>query len=181
MNKRALTRIIIGGMVVCLCLSSQATASEIDQGEVIIADEIKSLTAAVDKLTAQMSKQAVDSKEAVTLRKLDIAISYLNFRSRRIEMFERDLQSTRANRNRIEDAMEQFRREEDNLSQAFDSNQQENLQRAREELRFRRQAINARANRLDEEIILLENRIMDMQSQLDSVESFVQKNLDVYR
>ena len=55
------------------------------------------------------------------------------------------------------------------------------MQRAREELRFRQQAIKARASRLDEEIILLENRIMDMQSQLDSVESFVQKNLEVYR
>lgn len=181
MNKRELTRIIVCTMLVCLCLSSQATATEIDHGEVIIADEIKSLTAAVDKLTAQMTKQAGEAKEEVTLRKLDIAISYLNFRSRRIEMFERDLQSTRTNRNRIEDALEQFRREEDSLSQTFDSNQQENMQRAREELRFRQQAIKARASRLDEEIILLENRIMDMQSQLDSVESFVQKNLEVYR
>ncbi len=96
-------------------------------------------------------------------------------------MFEQDLQASRTNRNRIEDVLEQFQREEDNLSLAFDSNQQEDLERAREELHFRKQAIKDRQNRLDEEIILLENRVMDMQSQIDSVENFVQKNLEFYR
>jgi predicted nucleic acid-binding Zn-ribbon protein len=176
---RNLSTIIIAG-VICLCTSSHALAVEVSHGEVIIADEIKALSAAVDKLTRQIAKQKGSQQEETTLRKLDIAIAYLNFRSRSIEMFERDLQSARASRNRIEDVQEQFQREEDNLSQAFDSNQQEELERAREELRFRQQAIKDRSDRLEEEIILLENRIMDMRSQIDSVENFVQKNLQFY-
>jgi chromosome segregation ATPase len=93
-------------------------------------------------------------------------------------MFERDLQSARTSRNRLDDILEQFQREEDSLSQAFDPNQRDVMQRAREELSFRRQTIKDRLSRKDEEIILLENRIMEMQSQIDSVESFVQKNLE---
>jgi predicted nucleic acid-binding Zn-ribbon protein len=181
MKKITLAGIVISVMMACSCLSTQAIAVEIDHGHVIIADEIKALSAAVDNLTRQIAQQAGSTKEDATLRKLDTAIAYLNFRSRRIEMFERELQTTRAHRNRIEDVLEQFQREENNLSQAFASNQQDELQRAREELRFRQQAIKDRGNRLDEEIILLENRIMDMQSQIDSVESFVQKNLEFYR
>jgi hypothetical protein len=181
MKKKILIGIVISVMMACSCLSTQAIAVEIDHGHVIIADEIKALSAAVDNLTRQIAQQAGSAKEDITLRKLDIAIAYLNFRSRRIEMFERELQTTRAHRNRIEDILEQFKREENNLSQSFASNQQDELQRAREELRFRQQAIKDRGNRMDEEIILLENRIMDMQSQIDSVESFVQKNLEFYR
>ena len=181
MMKRTLPGIITSIMIACICFSRQAIAVDIDHGQVIIADEIKALSAAVDNLTRQITQQANGAQEETTLRKLEIAIAYLNFRSRRIEMFEQELQTTRAHRNRIEDVLEQFQREENNLSEAFASNQQDELQRAREELRFRQQAIKDRGNRLDEEIILLENRIMDMQNQIDSVESFVQKNLDFYR
>ena len=180
MNLRNLSAILVAGMI-CLGTGSQAIAVEVTHGQVIIADEIKALSAAVDNLTKQIARQAGSAKEDATLRKLDIAIAYLNFRSRRIEMFERELQSTRAHRNRIEDVLEQFKREENNLSQSFASNQQDELQRAREELRFRQQAIKDRGDRMDEEIILLENRILDMQSQIDSVESFVQNNLEFYR
>jgi len=92
-------------------------------------------------------------------------------------MFERELQSSRTARNRLEDALNQFDREEETLAEMFDGNQ-DNIQRAKEELSLRRQLIKGRLSRMDEEIILLENRIMDMQSQIDSVESYVQKNLE---
>lgn len=181
MTKRDFSRVFISIMMACICSGGQAMATQIDQGQIILADEIKALSAAVDELTSQIARQTGDSKEDAKLRKLDIAIAYLNFRSRRIEMFERDLQAKRTIRNRTEDLLEQFQREEDNLPLAFASNQQNDLERAREELQFRKQTIKDRQSRLDEEIILLENRIMDMQSQIDSVETFVQKNLEFYR
>ena len=176
-----LRRMLMGTIIICLCLTSQATATEKEMSTAMIADELKTLSNAVDNLSRQIARQEGATEEETTLRKLDIAIAYLNFRSRRIEMFERDLQSARTSRNRIEDVLEQFQREENSLSQSFESNQQEAMQRAREELRFRQQAIKDRGSRLDEEIILLENRVMDMRSQIDSVESFVQKNLEFYR
>ena len=181
MIRRKLLGILMGAIIFGLCFTSQVMATEQDMSAALVAEELKTLSNAVDNLSRQIAKQSGNAEEETTLRKLDIAIAYLNFRSRRIEMFERDLQSSRASRNRIEDVLEQFQREENSLSQSFDSNQQESMQKAREELRFRQQAIKDRGSRLDEEIILLENRIMDMRSQLDSVESFVQKNLQFYR
>jgi predicted nucleic acid-binding Zn-ribbon protein len=181
MIRRKLLGILMGAIIFGLCFTSQVMATEQDMSAALVAEELKTLSNAVDNLSRQIAKQSGNAEEETTLRKLDIAIAYLNFRSRRIEMFERDLQSSRASRNRIEDVLEQFQREENSLSQSFDSNQQDAMQKAREELRFRQQAIKDRGSRLDEEIILLENRIMDMRSQLDSVESFVQKNLQFYR
>jgi len=181
MIRRKLLGILMGAIIFGLCFTTQVMATEQDMSAALVAEELKTLSNAVDNLSRQIAKQSGNAEEETTLRKLDIAIAYLNFRSRRIEMFERDLQSSRASRNRIEDVLEQFQREENSLSQSFDSNQQDTMQKAREELRFRQQAIKDRGSRLDEEIILLENRIMDMRSQLDSVESFVQKNLQFYR
>ena len=73
--------------------------------------------------------------------------------------------------------MNQFQREEESLAQTFDGNP-DTIERAKEELEIRRQVVKTRISRMDEEIILLENRIMDMQSQIDSVEDYVQKHLE---
>lgn len=178
MKKNWLLKILFVVLMISLCMSSNTMAVQHNNDEAMIAEELRALSAAVDNLAKQMTNQAESEGQDTNLRKLDIAISYLNFRSRRIEMFERDMQSMRTSRNRLEDILEQFKREEDSLSQSFDSNQREAIERTREGLSFRRQAVKDRISRLDEEIILLENRIMDMQSQIDSVESFVQKNLE---
>lgn len=178
MKPRSSTRILLSILALCLCLSSNAIAVQNDVGDAMIAEELRVLSTAINSLAQQMETQAVGASKDITLRKLDIAIAYLNFRSRRIEMFERDLQSARTSRNRLDDLQEQFQNEEENLSESFDSSQKDAMQRAREELKFRKRALKDRINRLDEQIILLENRTMDMQSQIDSVESFVQKNLD---
>ena len=154
-----------------------ATAAQKELADATVAQELRSLAESIDNLTRQLSVKSGSDDQETRLRKLDIAISYLNFRSRRIEMFERDLQSSRAGRNRLEDLLDQFSREEESLAQTFDGNP-ENIERAKEEMALRRQAIKTRISRMDEEIILLENRIMDMQSQIDSVESYVQKNLE---
>lgn len=178
MQPGASIRTLFSVLAICLCLYSNATAAQNDMGDAMIGEELRALSTAVGSLAKQLEIQAGDMQKNTTLRKLDIAIAYLNFRSRRIEMFEQDLQSARTSRNRLDDIQEQFQREEDSLSESFGANQTDAIQRAREELKFRRLAVNARINRTNEEIILLENRIMEMQSQIDSIESFVQRNLD---
>ena len=164
-------------LITVLLLATPASAAPAELGEALVANELRVLTQAIDNLARQMAKQTGGSAQDTALRKLDIAIAYLNFRSRRIEMFERELQTTRANRNRLDDILENFQREEASLAQAFDTSQRDALQRAREDLGLRRQIVKDRISRMEEEIILLENRITDMQSELDSVESFVEKNL----
>lgn len=177
MKISVLTKVLLSILALCLCLSSNASAAQNDMNDAMIAKELRALSTSINSLVQLMEAQAAGTSKDITLRKLDIAIAYLNFRSRRIEMFERDLQSARTSRNRLDDLQEQFQNEEENLSQSFDSSQKESIQRAREELKFRQRALKDRISRLDEQIILLENRTMDMQSQIDSVESFVQKNL----
>jgi len=178
MKPVASIRTLLCALALCLCLSSNAIAVQNDIGDAVLGEELRALSAAIGSLAKQLETQAGSVQKDMTLRKLDIAIAYLNFRSRRIETFEQDLQSARTSRNRLDDIQEQFQREEDSLSDSFDSNQKDAIQRAREALKFRRQAVKDRISRTEEEIILLENRIMEMQSQIDSVESFVQRNLD---
>ncbi|MDT8443121.1 MAG: hypothetical protein RQ722_02420 [Desulfuromonadales bacterium] len=178
MKTRASLTALLCILTICLCLNNTADASQDHTDEVLITKELKTLSTAIADLAKQMQKQAENAQKDTALQKLDIAIAYLSLRSRRIEMFERELHSSRSNRNRLDTALEQIQSEEDGLSQTFDTNQREMKQRASEELNFRRRIVKDRISRLDEEIILLENRIMDMQSQIDSVESFVQKNLE---
>jgi hypothetical protein len=52
-KKRTLIGIVISVMMACSCFSNQAIAVEIDHGQVIIAEEIKALSASVDNLTRQ--------------------------------------------------------------------------------------------------------------------------------
>jgi len=165
-------------LTICLCMNSNANATQNHTDDTLIARELRTLSATIADLAKQMQKQAELAHKDTALQQLDIAIAYLSLRSRRIEMFERELHSSRSNRNRLETALEQIQSEEDGQPQTFDTSQREIRQRASEELNFRRRIVKDRINRLDEEIILLENRIMDMQSQIDSVESFVQKNLE---
>ncbi len=178
MNFTIMPKSVVIGILFVVLFSVQVTATQQESTEAHITGKLTALSESIDTLAKQIEKQTNSSKQDISLRKLDIAIAYLNFRSRRIEMFERDLQSSRTKRNRLEDLLEQFQREEDGLSPSFDANQQGSIQKAREELGFRRQSIKDRIERMDEEIILLENRMMDMQSQIDSVESYVQKNLE---
>lgn len=177
MKVGSLVCILLSALAVCLCISSSAFAAQNEIDDVTLAEELRVLSQSIDRLAKQMAQQAGSARQDTTLRQLDIAISYLNFRSRRIEMFERDLQSARTGRNRLYDVLEQFQREEDGLTESYDINQKNAIARAREEISFRRRTVKDRLSRMDEEIILLENRIMEMQSQIDSVESFVQKNL----
>ena len=171
----AFAAVLAGMLTMPAATPAQAAPQEL--GDALVANELRTLARSIDNLARQMEKQSAGTARDTTLRKLDLAIAYLNFRSRRIEMFERELQSTRSNRNRLDDALENFQREEESLSRSFDGNHRESMQKAREELSLRRKIVKDRISRLDEEIVLLENRIMDMQSQIDSVESFVQKNL----
>jgi predicted nucleic acid-binding Zn-ribbon protein len=172
-----LLRLLVTTLIILTLFISGVAASELEDTEIFLAMEIKALSQSIDKLVKTMENEAGGNSNESELRKMEIAIAYLNFRSRRIEMFERDLQNTRGQRNHVEDFLVQIEREEEALADAFNNNQQDTLQRARSEISSRKQSLKDRISRLDEEIILLENRIMDMRSQIDSVESFVEKNL----
>lgn len=168
---------IVAALLFSSGLSIPVAAAQDRLSDALLTNELRALTAAVENLAAQIGKGSGHSSEDKALHKLDIAIAYLNFRSRRIEMFERELQTMRTSRNRLEDVIEQLRQEEENLVQAFGSDQQEVTRKAKEDLKFRHRVVRDRIERLDSEIVAIENRVYDMQRQIDNVESFVQKNM----
>ena len=101
---------------------------------VLAGDNVDRLAKAVENLSRILEKQADSSAEEKSLRKLDIAISYLNFRSRRIERMERDLNMARNERNRYQDGIDAWK---DRL-QLITREMEENLQGDQQEQQQRK-------------------------------------------
>lgn len=143
-------------------------------------DSITRLAEALEKLTLQLESRATAEDQSTELRKLDIAIAYLNFRSRRIETLERDLSMIRNERTRLEDAIQNWRERQDNLAKDLEESsgdEKQSLQRSLQDLTARIKSFDQRLARLEEEIIVRENRILELQDELDSVETYVQQHL----
>lgn len=143
-------------------------------------DSLARLAAAVENLTRQLEQQDREKDQDRELRKLDIAISYLNFRSRRIETMERDLGIIKNERARIEDALKHWQSRRDMLTNDLEGatgDEKQNLQREIQEMIAREKSFEQRLGRYEEDIIIHENRISELQADLDSVESYVQQNL----
>lgn len=168
-------------LLLACCLASQpSTAAEAATDTDLIALEIRNLSTSVDRLTDLLYQQAQQNSQQDLLRKLDIAVSYLNFRSRRIEMIERDMRSSASLKTRLEDVIQQWEQRLEDLEnsrqtgQLQDTDDQE-VEEAKEQLKMLKQ----RLSRMDTEIIQYENRITELRERLDSVESFVEKNLQL--
>ena len=168
-------------LLFCL-LCARPAAAELDQANAeIIALEIRNLSTSVDRLTRLLYDQAVQEQNDKVLRKLDIAVAYLNFRSRRIETLQRDLQNTRSTRTRMEDISRQMevRLEELEQQAADQPGPSDALEINRDEIRQQLAMLKKRSARLDTEILDYENNLAELQSQLDSVESFVERHLEL--
>lgn len=94
--------------LLCLCLLLQAHAEEESINAEIVALEIRNLSTSVDRLTELLYSQAKQNDQNQVLRKLDIAVAYLTFRSRRIERLERDKQRAANSKTRLEDVIQQW-------------------------------------------------------------------------
>ena len=94
--------------LLCLCLLLQAHAEEESINAEIVALEIRNLSTSVDRLTELLYSQGKQNDQNQVLRKLDIAVAYLTFRSRRIERLERDKQRAANSKTRLEDVIQQW-------------------------------------------------------------------------
>ena len=166
-------------LIACLPLPAQA-ADESATAE-IIGLEIRNLSTSVDRLTELLHSQAQQKNQDTVLRKLDIAVAYLNFRSRRIEQLERDKQRSNTSKIRFEDVIRQWEQrieqieEQDINDQGMQKKSELSKQEAQEQLKMLKQ----RLARVDTELLEYDNKIIELQSQLDSVEDFVEKHLDL--
>lgn len=176
MNKLAIFAILL------FCLHPlTATASDATDQAEIISLEIRNLSTSVDSLAQLLFEQGQQNEQDVVLRKLDIAVAYLNFRSRRIEMLERDKQNNQSMKNRLEDIIQQIETRADQLEdrdqddpaakEANETAQQETL----EQLKMMKQ----RLARVDEVLFDFDNQIIELRNQLDDVEGFVERHLEL--
>ena len=160
----------------------QAESTAIANTDVVAGDSLDRLAQAVESLTQLLEKQATAKDEDKELRKLDIAISYLNFRSRRIELMERDLSRQRADRDRYEDTIANWQKRQElllkNLEESSPEDQKE-LEQAKKEFEIQTKSLEQRLARAEEDIIIQENRIAELQDQLDTVESYVHQHLEL--
>lgn len=159
-----------------------AETVETDAPEVLSGDSVERLAIAVENLTRLFANQVTQNNQNQELRKLDIAISYLNFRSRRIELMDRDLSMTKNERDRMEDLTEQWRERKELLRTEMDGKSSEEvkeLEQTLQDLEVRLKAFTQRLARLEEDIIIQENQISDLQSELNSVENYVQQHLQL--
>jgi len=147
----------------------------------MIALEIRNLSTSVDRLTNLLYDRAQQQTQEEVLRKLDIAVAYLNFRSRRIEMLERDLLNSRSMKTRLEDVMRQWEKRVNELEETGKTNttEQANGELQTEEAKEQMKLLKQRVARVDTEIVDFENRILELRDQLDSVESYVEKHLQL--
>lgn len=175
MMKPILYLILLGSIL----LPQSASAAGKPADSELIALEIRNLSTSVDRLTNLLYQQTQKNDREQILHKLDIAVAYLNFRSRRIEMMERDLQNDRNLKTRLEDIVKQW---EQRLAETEEiakpdvgrqNSQDLQVAEAKDQLKMLKQ----RLARVDNEIIDYENRVLELHDQLDSVESYVEKNL----
>ncbi|HEY5674797.1 MAG TPA: hypothetical protein VIR78_13905 [Malonomonas sp.] len=177
MNKKLLLILAL----LCLCLPLAARAADESENAEIIALEIRNLSTSVDRLTRLLYDQGQQQADDQILRKLDIAVAYLNFRSRRIEQLERDQQRTSASRTRFEDVIQQWEQRIELLeaqrgnAQGIQNDNEAANQEAQEQLKMLKQ----RLARVDTELLEYDNKILELQGQLDNVEAFVERHLDI--
>lgn len=176
-----LTRPIIFVTLLAL-LSIPVTSLAEPSDEEASAGSMERLAVAVETLVKHLEAHATEKNEDMELRKLDIAISYLNFRSRRIELMERDLTMIRNDRSRYEDTIRMWQERLDLLLTEMEektADEREELERSQAELEMRVKGFEQRLTKLDEEIIIQENKITDLQNDLDAVESYIQQHLQL--
>lgn len=173
--------LLVVTILICSLLPRTAAAAEESASAEIIALEIRNLSTSVDRLTRLLYDQGQQKQQDAMLRKLDIAVAYLNFRSRRIEALERDLQNSRSMKTRLEDFIQQVdnRLEQIEENSRNDSTTDESTDQVRNETLEQRKMLKQRLSRADENILDFENRLIELRNQLDDVEGFVERHLEL--
>jgi len=145
-----------------------------------LAASIDRLTAAIERMNQQQLASATSGQDDL-LRRLSLAVAYLDYRSRRIEALEREMSENRNLQDRLDDYMRQIDRREDALEESLRDNPQtprEEADQARKELDNQRKMVVDRIARIDGKMIQLENEITDLKHQLVPIEQFIQNNLE---
>lgn len=142
---------------------------------------IKGLTTAVNRLADALEMERRDAASKESLEKLNLAIAYLSFRSRRIEALEREINSMKNMRNNAEEVQKTWN---ERLA-AFEERQRQST--GDEDEKVSQMIVDAkeqitlfkdRQARFSEEILLKENQVYQLQKEIGVIEQFVESHLE---
>lgn len=163
----------------CL-VSAIVFASLVAFASPVYAADDSRLAAELQNLNQSLQTLQQLMKEQLAANRLNTAIAYLNFRSRKIEVLERDLEGMKKDRERLLGFLEDLEQRGAQLEAEKRNNpslSSQELNQAKEELELRRGMVKKRAELLENESLAIEIKIGELRSQIDSVERFVQSNL----
>lgn len=166
--------------VLFLLLLPSSPAAATEQKPVAPAS-IEALTAAINRLATTLEAEQRSAGNKESMEKLNLAIAYLSFRSRRIEVVERDITAMKNTRNNIEEAQRTWNERILALEERQKQNmggQSGDLSKMIEDSKTQMAVFKERQARLGEEIIQLENRNYELQREISSIEKFVERHLD---
>lgn len=166
--------------VLFLLLLSSSPAAASEQNSLSPAS-VDALTSAINRLATALEAEQKSANNKESLEKLNLAIAYLSFRSRRIETLERDITAIKNTRNNIEEAQKSWNERILSLEERQKQNVgggSDDLKKMIEDSRTQLAAFKERQSRLGEEIIQLENRNYELQREISSIEKFVERHLE---
>jgi len=156
--------------------------SEPTGNETRLATEVARLTSVLENLSQQLDNEKQQRENDVRFRKLELAIAYLNFRSRRIESLERNIDNQRSIRSRIEENLpivaERIRDIELRM-QEYPQGAPEELTEARDDLLTQQTLFRERIARIDDDLVMKENLMYELRNQISDVEAYVQRHLEM--
>jgi len=141
---------------------------------------VEALTAAVNRLAAALEAEQKNASDKESMEKLNLAIAYLSFRSRRIEALERDITAMKNSRTNLEEAQKTWNERISALEERQKQNPggvSEELSRMIEDARTQLAVFKERQSRVGDEIVQLENRNYELQREISVIEKFVESRL----
>lgn len=156
------------------------TLSPVLAADLKAATSPEDLTAAINRLAAAIEADQKNSADKKSLEKLNLAIAYLSFRSRRIEALERDITTLKSTRTNLDEAQKAWNERiialEEKQKQTS-GGMNEDLNRMIEDAKIQLIVFKERQSRMDNDIVQLENRNYELQREISVIEKFVERHL----
>ena len=147
-----------------------------------VAQSLDRLGRSLDRLAAAVEALSQESVERDKLDRLNLAIAYLNLRTRRIELLQQDIVTFQNRRERAQETLIAWQnriRELDAMRQNGPLSNPSETRLEHQKAQTQSDILTNRVSSYNDQISLTQNMVYELQSQLLEIEAFVQKHLDL--
>jgi len=176
-SKRARNAFLAGLLLFTLITFPGETRAATDEK---LRQSIDRLTTAIEQLAKSQQTGTQSTQHDDLMRRLSLAVAYLDYRSRRIEALEMERSEIHTSLERFEDFIRSIERREEAIDENLRNNPQASraeTEQSRKELEDQKKMMTERIARGDSKLIQLDNEITALKSQLVPIERFIQENL----